>query len=131
MEQRKVSLEKCSCSFFTSGYGSSLHYIICARCAGQESVVDGACNDPFHPGRSLYRSSMTRKERLSLEREEGIAGVQIYLNLLTDETFSDGTPEETTKLFRDLLKREVEKVRAISKEIGPVRPVTRNIRNHD
>lgn len=129
-------MHPCRCSISTSGYGSSSHYFICSACSGdgyrEGRTLDYFGNEPQAYARQLYRSSMTRVERLTRERIEHINGARAYLLLLTDETFSRGNTDESTQLFRELLKREVEKVRAISKEIGPVRPVLgTNSKRHD
>lgn len=135
-ETNREKIHSCDCSISTSGYGSSSHYFICSACAGEGfpkgRFLDYYGNGPQDVARQLYRSSMTRVERLTLERSEHINGATAYLHLLTDETFTDGQPEETTQLFRELLKREVNKIRAISKEIGPVRPLVKtNSEDHE
>lgn len=137
-EKRNESLESCSCSIFTTGYGSSAHYIICARCAGrgypEGRVIDGACDDPMHPGRRLYRSSMTRRERLNREREDLINTVQVHTDILGMESSLEGSFLEAEEKFHAFLRESigvnVRKIREISRKIGPVRPVITNNKKH-
>ncbi len=113
-QNTKESLTPCTCSISTSGYGSSVHYHVCPRC-------------------EYYRSSMTRVERLTRERSELINGVRIYLDILKTEPSSH---EEAEAEFRARLRlrigKDVRKIREISRQIGPVRPVVSdNSENHE
>ena len=112
MSEKKESLDHCSCFVYTSGYGSSVHYYICPRCSD----------------RGFYRSSMTRAERLARERKEHITSVQAYKYMLKTEAPTDAN-EEFRALLRSSIAADIRKIREISKEIGPIRPVISSNQN--
>ena len=78
---------------------------------------------------------MTRVERLAREREEHINSVRIYTDMLAAQSsFGEsfiGEDETFRASLRETIAADVQKIREISREIGPVRPLHSDKKHHD
>lgn len=75
---------------------------------------------------------LERPERLAIYRDNLIVALVRRMERVRRDLECKTPPKgETREFVRRKTARMVSEIRRVSQEIGPVRPVTRNIRNHD